>query len=144
MNPAIWQGSFKMSSSNGGFSSARSYTSTSGSTGSALSVGFVTSGSSSAGFHKLREQGRLSAKFRAKVAGLPSCDPAVRKPGDVWFHLSDDGVGAGHTNMTASDISQKVDSVSPAGVRKMPISKDRNAALVYRLHDQRAAQAAAF
>lgn len=98
-----------MSSSNGGFSSARSYTSTSGSTGSALSVGSVTSGSSSAGFHEQLQQGRLSANFRAKVAGLPSYDPAVRKPGDIWFHVSGDGMGAGHTNMTATDVSKKVD-----------------------------------
>lgn len=131
-----------MSSSNAGLSSARAYTSTSGATTSAVSVGSFTSGSSSALSHELKVQGRLSASFAARVAGLPGYEAAMRKAGDVWFHVADDGA-AGHTNMTCSDNTKKVDSVDPDGVRTMPISKDRHRALVYRFHDENVARSAA-
>lgn len=130
-----------MSSSNAGFSAARSYTSTSGATSPAVSIGSVTSGSSSAVSHERRVQERLSASFQARARGLPRYDEGQRKAGDIFFHLTDGGVG--HTNMTAPDITFKVDSVDPGGVRKIEISRDRHPALVYRFYDERAGLAAA-
>jgi hypothetical protein len=133
--------SFTSSGPRSGLSSARSYTSASG-TSSGVTLSSVTSGSSVAASSFVSEQKSLGKKISlALPSGLPVYDAGIRQPGDVFFHV--DGDVAGHTNMTATDTTAKVDSVDPDGVRKVPIDRDRHTALVFRFSDPAVAQSAA-
>jgi hypothetical protein len=76
---------------------------------------------------------KLGKKIRALVNGKPLLDSTTAQPGDVFFHCEDDSVG--HTNMICQDTTKKVDSVDGAGVRTMPLTKDRHACIVFRFHD---------
>ena len=123
-------------------SSAKSYTSSIGATSSAVSSGSSTSGSSSGLSSMLRDQARLGPQIAGALgAGLPNYDPAIRLPGDVFFHV--DGDVAGHTNMMCNDTTNKVDSVDPDGVRVIPLARDRHTGLVFRFHRPAVAQQAA-
>lgn len=124
-----------------GLSSAKSYTSVSG-TSSGVAFGSSTSGSSFAGSSFASNQFALKGRISAKLTqGLPIYTTSIRKPGDVFFHVDDNY--AGHTNMTAKDVSYKIDSVDPDGVRKVEILRDRHPALVFRFSDEAVARRAA-
>jgi len=112
--------------------------------------GSATSGSGiSAMFSHRSNTGRIVQAVRTQ--GLANYnDVSVRAPGDIFFHIVDDK--AGHANMTAPDTTYKVDSVDRErdetgervdGVRRIPLSRDRNPALVYRFHNRATALRAA-
>jgi len=118
-------------------SSANSYTSTSGNTSVPVMSSSLTSGSgfsSSASREIFSRQKKVGGKLAALVAGKPEYSQDNRKPGDVFFHV--DGTTIGHTNMTSSDVTMKVDSVDGVGVRSMPLARDSNTAIVFRFHDE--------
>ncbi|RVT91839.1 hypothetical protein EOD42_21230 [Rhodovarius crocodyli] len=117
-------------------SSANSYTSTSGNTSvpvmsSSLTSGFIPSSSSSQ--ELLSRQKKLGGKLAPLVAGLPLYTRSMSRPGDVFFHAN--GGAIGHTNIVSSDVSMKVDSVDGVGVRKMPMARDNNSAIVFRFYN---------
>lgn len=87
------------------------------------------------------------AKLLGDVTKLPPYDVATRQPGDIFIFYDPASGTIGHCNMTAKDITFKIDSVQQQGVRRVPISNKRTA-LVYRfsgggMGSQRIAQAAA-
>ncbi|WP_426954942.1 hypothetical protein [Muricoccus radiodurans] len=128
----------------GQLSSARSYTSTSGNTSVPVSSSVTPSGSSavsSSASSTIYTAGKLGKRFDALVKGKPRYDPALRRAGDVFFHIIDDNVG--HTNMTTSDTTKKVDSMDGSGVRIVPLTMDSRNAIVFRFHDAAVALRAA-
>lgn len=65
------------------------------------------------------------------------------KPGDIFIHCAADGY-VGHANMIADQITDKVDSVPPNGVRNLALIHDKHRAIVYRFkrNDETALRAA--
>jgi len=128
----------------GALSSAKSYASTSGNTSvpvsSSLSPGlsFVTSSMLS---DENRRNARLGSRIEALIATKPRYYKAERRAGDIFFHCEDNSVG--HTNMTCIDTTNKVDSVDGAGVRIIPLARDKKPAIVFRFCDADIAQRAA-
>jgi len=123
--------------------SARSYTSTSGSTSAPIlssSMGGSLPFSSSVS-HELVTNKQLGGQMRTLIAGKPAYGWIHRLPGDVFFHIEDTTVG--HTNMLSSNPMKKVDSVDPDGVRIFPLDRDRKTAIVFRFHDAKIAFRAA-
>lgn len=133
--------SFTSSGPRSGLSSAQAYTSASG-TSSHTGLSSVTSGSSFAVSSFSSDMKRVGAQIAAHLrAGLPDYAAFGPQAGDVFFHV--DGEAAGHTNMIAPDVTKKVDSVDPVGVREVPLNRDAHPALVFRFHDAAVAQRAA-
>jgi len=133
--------SFTSSGPRSGLSSAKGYTSVSG-TSSHVGLSSVTSGSSVGVSSFLSDNSRVGAQISASLRrGLPNYAAVGPLAGDVFFHV--DGEVAGHTNMIGPDVSKKIDSVDPIGVREAPLDRDRHPALVYRFHDAGVAQRAA-
>lgn len=115
--------------------SARSYTSTVGSTSAPIAVSSA-SGSlpfSSSASHELVTNKQLGRQMRDLIQGKPAYGWIYRLPGDVFFHVEDSVVG--HTNMLSSNPMKKVDSVDPDGVRIFPLDRDRKTAIVFRFRD---------
>lgn len=134
--------SFTSSGPRSGVSSAKSVTSVSG-TSPGIASASSTSGSSVSGsslLSDLKSAGDIVANGLA-AQGLPLYAENIRRMGDVFFHV--DGGTVGHTNMVAQDVTQKIDSVDPDGVRRIPMDRDHHPALVFRFSDQSVAQRAA-
>jgi len=84
---------------------------------------------------------KLGKRIQGLITGKPRYDQGVRLAGDVFFHCEGDSVG--HTNMTCTDVTMKVDSVDGVGVRIMPINRDQKRAIVFRFHRADIAQQSA-
>lgn len=136
--------SFTSSGAGSGLRSAKAYTSVSG-TSSHVGVSSVTSGSSVGPSSTLSANHQLAPTIAARYSALPDYDPAMRRAGDVFFHI-DTGT-PGHTNMVARDTALKIDSVDSrrggGGVRSIPIENDHHFALVFRFFSREIALRAA-